>query len=148
MTVKPIPEGYHTITPYLVVSDVATLIDFLTQAFDAEETERFASPDGAIMHAAMRIGDSVVMMGQATDEWPSMPASLYLYVEDTDALYERALQAGATSLMAPEDQFWGDRNASVRDPVGNHWTIATRQEDVPPDELSQRMAAMFEQGPQ
>jgi PhnB protein len=120
MAATPIPEGYHAVTPYLVVQGVPTLIDFLKQVFEAQEMMRMQRPDGTIMHAEVRIGDSAVMMGEATSEFKPMPGSLYLYVEDTDATYQRALQAGASSMMEPADQFWGDRHAGVVDPVGNH----------------------------
>ena len=138
MAAKPIPEGYHTITPYLVVPGVAKLIDFLKRAFDAKEVERMARPDGTVMHAEVRIGDSIVMMGEASGEKKAMPAMLYLYVNDTDAAYQRALDAGATSLLAPTDQFYGDRNAGVNDPSGNQWWIATHVEDVPPEKMAKR----------
>lgn len=139
--VRAIPEGYHTVTPYLIVEGASKLIDFLKQAFDAQEVERMAMPDGSIRHAEVRIGDSMIMMGEAGGDWKPMPASMYLYVEDTDAMYRRALQAGATSLMEPEDQFYGDRNAGVKDPVGNIWWIATHKEDVAPEEIKKRAAA-------
>jgi PhnB protein len=145
MAVKPIPEGYHSVTPYIVVPGVAKLIDFLKQAFDAHEKERMARPDGGIMHAEVRIGDSTLMMGEPMGEWKAMPASLYLYVADTDAAYKRALQAGATSMMEPADQFYGDRNAGVKDPCGNIWWIATRKEDVSPEELRRRAEAVMKQ---
>lgn len=138
MAIKPIPEGYHSVTPYLTVSDASRLLEFLKQAFDARETERINMEDGHIAHAEVRIGDSVVMLAEACGPWKAMPAGLYLYVTDTDATYKRAIAAGATSLMEPADQFYGDRNAGVTDPVGNNWWIATRAEDVPPDELQRR----------
>jgi PhnB protein len=141
MAVKPIPEGYHTVTPYLTVPGVPRLIDFLKQAFDAQEIERMTQPDGTIRHAEVRIGDSVVMMGEPGGERQSMPSGIYLYVNDTDTTYKRALQAGATSLMEPADQFYGDRSAGVKDPSGNYWWIATHQEDVPPEELKKRAEA-------
>jgi uncharacterized glyoxalase superfamily protein PhnB len=141
MAVKPIPEGYHTVTPYLIVPGVPKLIDFLKAAFGAEETHRMAGPDGTVMHAQVRIGDSVVMMAEAAGPWKPMPAGIYLYVEDTDATYRRALEAGATSLMEPADQFYGDRSAGVKDPSGNSWWIATHKEDVPPEELRRRHEA-------
>jgi uncharacterized glyoxalase superfamily protein PhnB len=141
MAVKPIPDGYHTITPYLIVENVAQLIDFVKQAFDAEEIHRTTLPDGAIMHAEVRIGDSAVMMGQTRGMVPSMTAAFYLYVNDTDAVYQRALQAGATSIMEPADQFYGDRNAGVKDMAGNQWWIATHIEDVSPEELQKRAEA-------
>ena len=140
MTVKPIPEGYHTVTPYLVVQGVAQLIDFLKQAFEAEEIQRMTRPDGTISHAEVRIGDSVVMMGKASGDFKHMPAMLHLYVEDTDAVYRRALQAGATSLREPEDQFYGDRTGGVQDSFGNQWWIATHIEDVSADEMAKRAA--------
>jgi len=143
--VKPIPDGFHTVTPYLIVPGVAKLIEFLQQAFDAKEIHRSARPDGSIMHAQVRIGDSFVMMGEPIGQWKPMPGSIYLYVNDTDAFYKRALQAGATSLMAPADQFYGDRNAGVKDPLGNHWWVATHIEDVPPDELEKRAEAFVKQ---
>ncbi|HEX9305602.1 MAG TPA: VOC family protein [Thermoanaerobaculia bacterium] len=138
MAVKPIPEGLHTVTPYLVVSGVARLIDFLKQAFDATEMHRSTRPDGTIMHAQVRIGDSPIMMGEVWGEFPAKTASLYLYVEDCDALYKRALAAGAVSIMEPMDMFYGDRNGGVRDFAGNEWWIATHIEDVPPAELERR----------
>jgi PhnB protein len=146
MAVKPIPDGYHSVTPYLVVQGTATLLDFLKQAFDAQEAfPPMQRPDGTIMHAEVHIGDSVVMMGEAMSENPPMPGSIYLYVHDADAVYQRALQAGATSLMAPADQFYGDRSAGVKDPVGNRWWIATHKEDVSPEELAKRAEAFMQQ---
>ena len=136
--VQPIPEGYRTVTPYLVVPDAGALIEFLERAFHAEETERTAAPDGRVMHAAVRIGDSMVMMGGASERHPPRPGTIYLYVPDADAAYERALAAGATSLMEPADQFYGDRNGGVEDLWGNQWWIGTHVEDVPPDELERR----------
>ena len=128
-------------TPYLIVEGVAGLIDFLKQAFDAVETERMPGPDGKVGHGEVRIGDSVVMMGEASGEWKPMPGSIYLYVNDTDATYKRALEAGATSVMEPADQFYGDRNAGVKDASGNMWWIATRKENVSPEELRKRAEA-------
>jgi PhnB protein len=145
MAVQPIPDGYHSVTPYLVVQGVGKLIDFLTQAFDAQEFFRMPRPDGTIAHAEVRIGDSIVMMGEAMGELKPMPSSIYLYVNDTDAVYKRALQAGATSMMEPADQFYGDRRGGVKDPVGNIWWIATHQEDVPPEELAKRAEAFMQQ---
>jgi uncharacterized glyoxalase superfamily protein PhnB len=136
--VKPIPDGYHTVTPYLVVRDVPRLIDFLRQAFGATELIRAPRPDGSIMHAEVAIGDSRVMMGEASASSPPMPGCVHLYVVDTDALYHLALQAGATSLREPTDQFYGDRMAGVQDPVGNQWWIATRVENVSPIEVALR----------
>ena len=145
MAVKYIPEGYHTATPYLVVPGVAKLIDFLKQAFGAEERERMAQPDGRIMHAEVKIGDSIIMMGEPTGETQAKPAMIYLYVPDTDATYRRALQAGAKAVMEPADQFYGDRNAGVEDPSGNQWWIATRKEEVSREELGRRAEAAMKQ---
>jgi PhnB protein len=139
--VKPIPDGYHTVTSYLIVRDVPRLIDFLRQAFGATELMRVPRPDGSIMHAEVAIGDSRVMMREPTASSPPMPGCIHLYVVDTDALYHLALQAGATSLREPTDEFYGERMAGVQDPVGNHWWIATRTENVSPAELARRAAA-------
>jgi PhnB protein len=141
MPANYIPEGYHTVTPYLVVSGVADLLTFLKEAFDAEQREYLTSPDGGIMHAEVKIGDSVVMMGETSNESEAIPALLYLYVEDVDAAYKRAIEAGATSLREPEDQFYGDRSAAVRDACGNQWWLATHVEDVPADEMQKRASA-------
>jgi PhnB protein len=146
VAVKPIPEGYHTVTPYLVVPRVAELIDFLKQAFGAEEMFRMPRPDGAIAHAEVRIGDSMVMMGEPMGEFQPMPAMIHLYVDDADAMYRRAVDAGATSVREPTDQFYGDRSAGVKDQAGNQWFIATHKEDVAPDELARRAEAAMKQG--
>jgi PhnB protein len=141
MAVKPIPDGYHNVIPYLVVPEAASMIDFLKRAFGATEICRFTRPDGGVGHAEVRIGDSVVMLSGASEACKPMPAGIYLYVEDTDAAYQRALKAGASSLMEPADQFYGDRNAGVRDLAGNYWWIATHKEDVPSDEMQRRAEA-------
>jgi len=141
MSVNPIPDGYHSVTPYLTVQGVAKLIDFLKQAFAAQEIERMTRPDGAIGHAEVKIGDSIVMMGEAGGERKPMPGAIYLYVNDTDATYKRALQAGAVSTMEPMDQFYGDRSAGVKDPSGNQWWIATHKEDFSREELAKRAQA-------
>jgi PhnB protein len=138
MAVKPIPDGYHTVTPYLVVKDVDEICEFLTAAFEGEEIERTQNGSGRIMHAEVRLGDSVVMLGGAMDGFPPRPAMLYLYVPDCDAAYQRALHAGGMSVTEPANQFYGDRNAGVRDPAGNTWWIATHVEDVPTEELVRR----------
>jgi PhnB protein len=145
MAVKPIPDGYHTITPYLMVEGASSLIEFLKEAFDAEETERVGRPDGTIMHAQVRIGDSVVMLSDVMGEWNPMPTSIYLYVNDVDATYQRALQAGATSMIEPANQFYGDRHGSLKDPAGNYWSIATHIEDVPREELAKRAEDFMKQ---
>jgi PhnB protein len=120
-----IPPGFRTVTPYLVVPGVARLIDFLKEAFDAEEIVRAAREDGSIAHAGARIGDSMVEMGEATGNWRPMPAGLHLYVKDADATYARAIKAGGVSLYDPKDMDYGDHEGGVADPSGNHWYIAT-----------------------
>ena len=129
MPVKPIREGFRTVTPYLVVQEPGRLLDFVKQAFGAEETLRTTGPAGG-MHAEVRIGDSMVMLGGGAG-FPPMPAMLLLYVNDVDNVYQLALQAGATSLEAPANQAYGDRRAGVKDPFGNHWYMATHIKDVP-----------------
>jgi len=143
MPVKAVPEGYHSITPYLTVQGVAQLIEFAKAAFDAKEKERIMGPDGRIAHAEVKIGDSVVMMGEARGDWKPMPGTIYLYTTDADATYKRALTAGATALTEPANQFYGDRHGAVRDPVGNVWWIATHIEDVSPEELQKRARALM-----
>ncbi len=146
--VKPVPEGSHTVTPYLALRDAARALDFYKKAFGAEEIMRMPMPGGGIMHAEIRIGDSQVML---SDEFPgagvkspesagTTTASLYLYVEDVDAAFHRAVAAGARPVMPPADMFWGDRYASVADPFGHQWGIATHKEDVPPEEMKRRGA--------
>jgi PhnB protein len=142
MSVQPIPAGYHTVTPFLNVKGTAALIEFLQQAFDARVKERIDGPAGTIMHAEVVIGDSVIMMGDPTGDCPQTVSSFYLYVADADATYRQALAAGATSVMEPADQFWGDRQGGVKDRFGNQWWMATRVEDVSPEELQRRLAAM------
>jgi PhnB protein len=138
MAVKPKPDGYHSVTPYLIVEGAADLIAFLKAAFGAQEFHRFAAPGGRVGHAEVWIGDSAVMLGDARAEWAPMPSMLYLYVENVDSLYQRAIDAGATSVQPPADQFYGDRSAGVKDAWGNLWWIATHIEDLPADELKRR----------
>jgi len=128
--VKPV-EGFHTVTPYLHPEGAARVIDFMRRAFGAEEVFR-AESGGVIHHASVRIGDSVISMGEAHGEFQPMPTMFYLYVPDTDALYKSALAAGATSLGEPADQPYGDRNAAVKDPFGNSWYVATHVRDANP----------------
>jgi len=140
MAISYIPEGSPTVTPYLAVKGVAALIDFLKAVFDAQEIDRIALPDGRIMNAAVTIGNSRLMMGDPGDR-PPEPAMLYVYVPDCDAVYAKAMAAGATSLMAPADMFYGDRSGAVQDASGNKWWIATRKEDVSHDEIVRRAVA-------
>ena len=136
IAVKPIPDGYHQVTPYLIVEGASSLIEFLKEAFDAQ---------GTIMHAEVRIGDSVVMLSDAMGVCKPMPTAIYLYVDDVDVTYQRALQAGATSVMEPANQFYGDRLGRVKDPAGNYWWIATHIKDAPREELAQRAEASMRQ---
>lgn len=148
--VKPVPDGYHTVTPYLAVRGAAKALEFYAKAFGAEELFRMPGPGDQVMHAEMRIGDSNVMLG---DESPQMgssspqtiggsPVSLLLYVGDVDASFARATKAGCTAQMPPTDMFWGDRYCKLQDPYGHLWAIATHKEDVSPEEIAKRMAAM------
>jgi PhnB protein len=135
---KPIPEGYHTVTPYLIVNGAAELIEFMKRAFDAKEIMRHETPERGIMHADVQIGDSHVMLGEACPEFGPMPAMIHLYVEDVDAIYRAAVEAGATPLREPADQFYGDRSGGVKDKCGNQWWIATHKEDLSADEIRAR----------
>jgi PhnB protein len=141
MATQSIPEGYHSITPSFCVEGAQQFIDFIKSVFNAQDRFRMDGPHGKVMHAELSIGDSALMVGDAMPQWPAKHNSLYVYVDDVDAAYERALKAGATSVRAPDNAFYGDRNASVQDPFGNLWGIATHVEDVPPDELKKRAEA-------
>lgn len=150
--VNPIPEGFHTITPHLVVRDGNAAIQFYKRAFGAEELARMPGPDGqSVMHAELRIGNSILFL---CSEFPEMgarspqalngtPVTLHLYVENVDRAFARAVEAGATALMPPQDQFWGDRYGKLADPFGHHWSIATHVEDVTPEQCAERAAKMF-----
>ena len=144
MAVNPVPKGYHTVTPYLTVPDARKQIEFLKRAFGAQTTESLhEDSDGAIRHAELKIGDSMIMLGQARDQWKASQSSFYLYVPDCDALYKRALEAGAKSIAEPANQFYGDRHGGVEDASGNQWWIATHIEDVSPEEMERRAQAAF-----
>ena len=148
MSVKPIPDGYHSVQPYLAVDDAAKAIDWYKQALGATELFRMEGPGGTIGHAELKIGDSVVLLADPFPQASTKPpkelggttASLMLYVEDVDAIVNRAADAGATVTMEVADQFWGDRFGSFTDPFGHSWSIATHIEDVPPDEMERRAA--------
>lgn len=140
MAVKPVPDTYHTVTPYLVVKGANALVDFVTRAFGAQEVHVMRGPNGEVWHGDVLIGDSHVMLGEANGPWPAMPSSLYLYLPDCDAAYRQALEAGGVSIQEPETQFYGDRHAAVKDPCGNTWWVATHVEDVSPAELEKRAA--------
>ncbi len=145
MAVKPIPEGYHTLTPYLIVDGARKVIEFVEQVFGGKVVERMETPDGRIMHAEVPVGDSRFMLGEPGGDYRAMPTGLYVYVPDCDAVYQKAIRAGAASLSEPADQFYGDRNAGVKDPAGNLWWIATHKEDVAPEEMSRRAQAAMSQ---
>jgi len=153
MPTKPIPEGYHSLTTYLAVNDAAKAIDFYGRAFGAKERVRMDAPGGLIGHAELEIGDSVIMLSdpfpQATTKPPSelggTTVSLLFYVEDVDEAVQKAVDAGATVTMEPDDQFWGDRLGSVTDPYGHVWQIATHVEDLTPEEIAERGKAAMAQ---
>jgi PhnB protein len=138
--VSAIPEGYHTVTPWIISRDTAGLIEFVKAAFGAEDLGRVYNDDGSIGHAEVRIGDSVVMMFDAKPDWPDTPGLLRLYVEDADATFQRALQAGATAITELTHLFWGDLVGRVRDPLGNLWWIQQRIEEVNPEEMERRIS--------
>ena len=141
MAVKAIADQYHSVQPYLLVDGATSLIGFLRATFDAEDLGSMPTQEGKIGHAEVRIGDTIVMLADAsTAEGVSgpMPATVVAYVEDADKTYQRALEAGATSLREPQDMFYGDRSAGVVDPFGNHWRIHTHIEDVSAEEMARR----------
>ncbi|TVP42158.1 MAG: VOC family protein [Gemmatimonadales bacterium] len=148
---SPVPEGYHTITPYLYVKGAAEAIEFYRRAFGAEELFRLEGPGDLIGHAEMRIGDSPFMLSDEFEAWENRsPLSLggsaglmMVYVADVDAAFARALEAGATQVRPPENHFYGDRAGTLEDPFGHRWTLSTHVEDVPPDVMSARMKEMF-----
>jgi PhnB protein len=153
MAVKPIPDAYRTATPYFIVNHAADAIEFYKKAFGATERVRLADPTGKVMHAEIRIGSSPFMLA---DEFPEMgyrspqslggsPVSILLYVENVDALFRQAISAGAKETMAVADQFDGDRRGTLTDPFGHVWLLATKKEDVSPEEMKKRFAAMMKQ---
>jgi PhnB protein len=154
MAVKPIPEGYQSVTPYLAIEGAAKAIEYYKNAFGAKERTRMDTPDGKVGHAELEIGDSLVMLSDALPQFTTKSptelggttASVFLYVEDVDAVVKQAVDAGGTVAMEVADQFWGDRLGSVTDPFGHSWLIATHVENVTPEEIAERtkaaMAAM------
>ena len=140
MAVKPIPDGYNTVTPYLMVRDAAKFIQFMSRVFGARTVEQIMRPDGRIGHTEIRIGGSMIMLSEASDEHPATPVMLHVYVEDVDAAFDRAVQAGGIVVSRPANQFYGDRSGGVKEPSGNTIWIATHVEDVAPDELQRRAA--------
>jgi len=137
MPTKPIPAGFHTLTPGCAVRNSAQAIEFYKRVFGARERSRFAAPDGTVVHAELEIGDSVFMLGEPV-KTPAHPMRLMLYVDDCDAVYKRAVGSGATVKEPLADQFWGDRAGRVQDPFGNEWYIATHKEDVSEAEMQRR----------
>ncbi len=144
-SVKAIPEGMHTVTPFMVVAGANELIRFIEQSFDGKTTSIMKTQDGKVMHASVQIGDSQVMITDATEKYPANSSSLYLYVDDVDVTYEKAIKAKGTSLREPTDEFYGDRSSGVKDAWGNEWWIATHVEDVDDKEMEKR-AAKFSEG--
>lgn len=154
MSVNPIPEGYHRVTPYLSVRRASEAIEFYKKVFGAEEKMRMSMPDGTVAHAELQIGDSIVMLADENPEWGNMSpesiggtaSGLMLYVEDVDQTFRRAVEAGAQETMAVEDQFYGDRSGQITDPFGHKWTIATHVEDVSDEEMQRRVEQYTAQG--
>lgn len=149
-TTTKIPQGMHTVTPHLICAGAAEAIEFYKQAFGAVELSRMLSPEGKVMHASIRIGDSVIMLNDETPQWESYgpkhlkgsPVTIHLYVEDADAVFAQAVKAGAKATMPPEDMFWGDRYGKVEDPFGHQWSIGTHVRDVAPEEMQKAMEQM------
>lgn len=155
MTTRPIPDGYHTLTPYLMVNGAAKAIEFYTQAFNAAELYRLGAPGGKIGHAEIQIGDSRIMLAddfggesafRTSQPGAGSPVGLHLYVKDVDAMFAQATSAGAKVIKPVQDQFYGDRTGTLEDPFGHIWFLATHKEDLSLDEIKQRAAAMFKQG--
>jgi PhnB protein len=150
-SVNPIPQGYHSVTPYLVVNDAARALDFYAKAFGAKEKARMPGPGGRIMHAEMQIGDSMVMLSdemgpnKSALTYGGSPVSIFLYVDDVDSVFNQAVTAGAKADMPPQDMFWGDRFGKLTDPFGHYWALATHIEDVEPQEMMRRQEDFFAQ---
>ncbi len=142
--VKAIPDGYHTLTPYLTVPDGERMLSFLQDVFGAKLVERHNRPDGSLQHAELQIGDSKIMVGGANQQFTPRPQTVYVYLPDVDVIYQRALNAGAKSIVPVANQFYGDRNGGFEDPAGNWWWVATHVEDVSKEELERRARAQGE----
>lgn len=143
MSAKPIPEGYQQAIPYLVVPDAGAQMDFLINVFDGNEKNRMTAPDGSVVHGEVKVGDSVIMIGQAREASQARKTMVYLYMEDCDAYFKRAVDSGAKVVSELEDQFYGDRHGAVEDSNGNQWYIVTHKEDVSPEELQKRTEQMI-----
>ena len=153
MPVNPIPKGYHSVTPYLIINDAARAIDFYKKVFEATEVFRMADPSGKVGHAEIKIGDSMIMLA---DEHPEMghrspqslggsPVGMHLYLKDVDSTVEKAVAAGAKLERPVKDQFYGDRSGQIKDPFGHVWTVSTHKEDLSPEEMKKRAASAFNQ---
>jgi len=148
--VNPIPEGMRTVTPHLICAGAAKALDFYDKAFGAEEQSRIPGPDGRVMHASFRVGDSVIMLNDENPEWGALgpkalkgsPVTIHLYVEDADDFFDRAVKAGAKVTMPLDDMFWGDRYGKLEDPFGHQWSIGTHVRDITPEEMQKAMAEM------
>jgi PhnB protein len=142
--VHPVPPGYHTVTPYLVVRNGGKALDYYKEAFGASGVNRMDGPDGRIMHAEFKIGDSIVMLSEemgpnrSPESLGGSPVSIFLYVEDVDSVFNQAVKAGAKADMPPQDMFWGDRFGKLTDPFGHKWALATHIEDVAPEQMGKR----------
>ena len=152
--VKPIPDGYHSVTPYLIITGAADAIEFYKKAFGATELFRMPAPGGKVGHAEIRIGNSPIMLADESTEMGYLspatlggtPVSLMIYVEDVDTIFNQAIAAGGEQLKPLQDQFYGDRSGTLKDPFGHTWHVATHKEDVSPEEMDKRMAAMAAHG--
>jgi PhnB protein len=151
-TIRPIPEGFHTVTPHLVIRNAPGAIEFYKQAFGAKELVRMPGPDGkTIMHAEIKIGDSIIMIGEEYPQYGckspqnlnGTPVTVHLYVENVDDVFQRAIKAGATATMPVQDMFWGDRYGKLKDPFGHEWSLATHKRDLTPDEMQKGAAEAF-----
>ncbi|SRR6266849_6435621 len=141
MSIQAIPKGFHTVTPNIIADDAEKAVEFLKRALGATESYRLMMSNGKIAHCELRIGDSVLNLGDSMEGWPARGLVAQIYVEDSDALFKRAVKAGATAMMPMTDMFFGSREGRVSDPYGNVWTIATLREEVSPEEMQRRMKA-------
>jgi PhnB protein len=144
MKPSPIPSGYHSVNPVLIVEGARQLVEFLQQVFGAEQRSVMEGPGGAIAHAEVQIGDSVIMISDASPQFQARKSAIYVYLPEVDTVYQKAITAGATSRMEPADMFWGDRCGGFEDHFGNYWSVATHVEDVSDEEMAKRSADYFE----
>jgi PhnB protein len=152
--VQPVPEGFHTVTPHLVIKGASEAIEFYKKAFGAAEISRLPGPDGKLMHGSLKIGDSIVFLVDENPKWGSngplslggTPITLHLYVEDVDTAFSQAVEAGASVKMPPADMFWGDRYGVITDPFGHSWSLATRKQDLTPEQVAKNAEEMFAKG--